>query len=573
MGAHSGTLYSIGEGMLVHIAIKNLAIVKKVDLSLGMGLTAITGETGAGKSIALDALGLCLGDRAESNMVRKGADKAEVVAHFDVSKVKAAQTFLNENELQQDDSPDECFIRRVISNEGRSKAFVNGIPVNLAQLKSLGTKLALIHSQHAHYQFLKPEYQRQILDQHAQLGSQIQQVSSSYSAFTKAQKELTELSAQQQQRIDRSQLLAYQVQELDEFGLSEDEFPELEQSFKKLNNTQELMANSQNALHLLKMNDDVSALSLISQSIKALEEIAQYDVAVEQVVESLQSALIQAEDACNELDHYQSSIEADEELLQQIEERYSSCLDLARKHHVQPENLYQTHMELAEELASLQAQESSLSELTASLGKLKQDYSKHALALSQSRTKAAKVLSKEIQGAIQEMNLPHAKVDMRVAFNTNAKPAAIGNDEVLIYLSVNPGQALDLMDKVVSGGELSRIGLALQVISSKETLIPTMVFDEVDTGISGPTAALIGKLLRKLGEKSQVMCVTHLPQVAAQAHNQLFVSKVTDGKTTETNLLKLTKEERINEIARLLAGDELTDTAIANAKDLLKLEI
>lgn len=557
--------------MLVHIAIKNLAIVKKVDLALGMGLTAITGETGAGKSIALDALGLCLGDRAESNMVREHSDKAEVVAHFDVAKVESARTFLLEHELQQDDNLDECFIRRVINPEGRSKAFVNGIPVNLSQLKALGSKLALIHSQHAHYQFLKPEFQRKVLDQYSQHSKLLDKVASKYQTYHHTYKELKSLQAQQQQRLDRSQLLAYQVKELDDFNIGEDEFIALENDFKKLSNTQELIDNTDFALHSLKMSDESSALSLLQQSIKSLSKIAHYDESLNEIIESLQNSLIQAEDASSELEQYQSRIEADPEQLINIENRYSECMELSRKHHVRPELLYSIHLALSDEYKSLLAQEDSLGILSQQVDEHLADYNKASMQLSESRTEAAKRLSTEIQSSIREMNLPHASVEVRVGQEHNSPPSMIGNDIVQIYLSVNPGQAADLMDKVVSGGELSRIGLALQVISSKDTLIPTMVFDEVDTGISGPTAALIGRLLRRLGEKAQVMCVTHLPQVAAQAHNQLFVSKVTDGKTTETNLLKLTKEERINEIARLLAGDELTDTAIANAKDLLKL--
>lgn len=557
--------------MLVHIAIKNLAIVKKVDLALGQGLTAITGETGAGKSIALDALGLCLGDRAESNMVREGSDKAEVVAHFDIKDVPNALAFLTENELQQDDNLHECFIRRVISPEGRSKAFVNGIPVNLSQLKTLGKTLALIHGQHAHYQFLKPENQRLILDKYAQHTDLLSSTGTNYQTYTRSLRELTELKDQQQQRLDRSQLLAYQVQELDEFSLGENEFESLEQEFKKLNNTQGLLGNTESALHVLKYNDDSNAISLLNQSIKSLNEIAQYDDAANAILESLQSALIQAEDACGELANYQANLESDPEQLKMLEERYSTCLDLARKHHVQPEALYQTHLQLNDEYQQLTQQEDSLSALIEQVDGQLLTYKKTAKALSQSRTKSALKLAAQIQLSIREMNLPHAHVAVKVIHDAQAAPVSFGNDVVQIHLSVNPGQKPDLMEKVVSGGELSRIGLALQVISSKDTHIPTMVFDEVDTGISGPTAALVGKLLRKLGDKSQVMCVTHLPQVAAQAHNQLFVSKVTDGKSTETTLLKLTKQERVNEIARLLAGDELTDTAIANAKDLLKI--
>lgn len=557
--------------MLVHIAIKNLAIVKKVDLALGQGLTAITGETGAGKSIALDALGLCLGERAESNMVRDSADKAEVVAHFDITKVPAARELLNHHELQQDDNLNECFIRRVINPEGRSKAFVNGIPVNLGQLKALGSKLAFIHSQHAHYQFLKPEFQRKVLDQYAQHNDLLVQVGESYKIFHQTHKELNQLETEQQQRLDRSQLLSYQVKELDDFSIGENEFASLENDFKKLSNTQELIDNTEFALHTLKTDDDANALSMLQKSIKSLSNIAHFDDSVNDIIEGLQNALIQAEDACSELESYQERIEADPEQLAYIETRYSSCMDLARKHHVQPEALYETHLTLAQEYQSLVAQQDSLSTLSEQVKTCHSKYMASSKKLSSSRSKAAKLLSAEIQLSIREMNLPHAAVDVRVKQEPDSTPTSVGNDIVEIYLSVNPGQASDLMEKVVSGGELSRIGLALQVISAKDTLIPTMVFDEVDTGISGPTASLVGKLLRRLGEKAQVMCVTHLPQVAAQAHNQLFVSKVTDGKTTETHLLKLTKEERINEIARLLAGDALTDTAIANAKDLLKL--
>lgn len=557
--------------MLVHIAIKNLAIVKKVDLALGQGLTAITGETGAGKSIALDALGLCLGDRAESNMVREDADKAEVIAHFDVANVEAARAFLRECELQQDDNLDECFIRRVINPEGRSKAFVNGIPVNLSQLKELGSKLASIHSQHAHYQFLKPDFQRKVLDQYSQHSKLINNVANNYQTYHNTFKKLKSLEAEQQQRQDRSQLLSYQVKELDDFNIGEDEFVNLENDFKKLSNTQELIDNTDLALHSLKTNDDTSALSLLHKSIKSLSQISHYDESLNDIVESLQNSLIQAEDACSEIEQYQSRIEADPEQLANIEKRYSESMELSRKHQVRPESLYQTHVTLANEYKSLVAQQDSLGILSQEVDKHLADYNKASAQLSSSRAAGAKRLSQEIQTSVREMNLPHASVEVRVGQEINSPPSIIGNDKVQIYLSVNPGQTLDLMDKVVSGGELSRIGLALQVISSKDTLVPTMVFDEVDTGISGPTAALIGRLLRSLGEKAQVMCVTHLPQVAAQAHNQLFVSKITDGKTTETTLLKLTKEERINEIARLLAGDELTDTAIANAKDLLKL--
>lgn len=557
--------------MLVHIAIKNLAIVKKVELTLGSGLTAITGETGAGKSIALDALGLCLGNRAESNTVRSGADKAEVVAHFDVGKLEHARQFLSDNELSQDDNPDECFVRRVISAEGRSKAFINGIPVNLTQLKTLGTFLGAIYSQHAHHEFLKTDNQRSVLDAYGKHSPLMEKLANAFYSYTETKKQLDVITQQSQQRAERSQLLAYQVEELDEFSLAENEFVELENQVKKLHHTQDILSNSEHALECLESADESNALGLLNQSLKAVSNIMEHDETIHNVSDSLYGALAQLEEACNDLKQYQSSIEADPEQLALVENRYSECLDIARKHKVSPENLYQMHMELVDELASLQGQESNILTLQEQLLSQEAEYKNAAELLFDARKHSASVLANEIQSSIREMNLPHALVDVSVSKIENKAPAKNGNHLVEILLSVNPGQALEPIVKVVSGGELSRIGLALQVICSKENHIPTMVFDEVDTGISGPTAALVGKLLRKLGNHAQVMCVTHLPQVAAQAHNQLFVSKSTDGKTTETNLLKLTKDERVNEIARLLAGDELTDTAIANAKDLLSL--
>lgn len=557
--------------MLVHISIKNLAIVKKVDLSLSTGFTAITGETGAGKSIAVDALSLCLGHRAESNMVRQGADKAEVVTHFDLKNVPSAIQFLQEHELIQDESPNECFIRRIVSPEGRSKAFINGIPVNLTQLKQLGRYLVMIHGQHDHYQFLKTDNQLNILDQYSQHKVLLQKVATSYSSYKEAKQKLEYLEQQQQQRTDRLQLLSYQVQELDEFSLQNGEFEVLEQQFKKLNNVKELMKQSQYALHLIKYAERSDVLSQLQASINSLSNIAEYDPQVSPIIETLQSAHIQIDEASADLDHLIHNIEDDPQQLQEIEFRYGKSLELARKHFVSPELLYDKHIELINEFNQLKNDASSLSELKEQLQQLLKTYQDFSKELHLSRQSNAKTLSVEIQNSIREMNLPHAEVQVMSNFQVDSDPGLLGNDKVKILISVNPGQAPDLIEKVVSGGELSRIGLALQVITSKGEHLPTMVFDEVDTGISGPTASLIGKLLRRLGAQSQVMCVTHLPQVAAQANNQMFVSKTTDGHSTETNLLKLTKEERVNEIARLLAGDELTDTAIANARDLLKI--
>jgi len=557
--------------MLVHIDIKNFTVVKHVELSMQHGLTAITGETGAGKSIALDALGLCLGQRAESNIVRQGAQRAEVVAHFDLNKLPKVKSWLHEEMLSQEDNPDECFIRRVVSSEGRSKAFINGIAVNLSQLKVLGAKLIHIHGQNDHHQFLKPDNQLSLLDGYAQHTKLQDATKATYTDYIEQAKTLKSLQQAQQQRLDRVSLLQYQVDELDAFAMAEGEFETLEGDFKKLSSVQDLISLAEKSCYYLKDDEENNALSLLNRALSEIQDKLDTDSDLNAPHELLQSAVIQVQEAYSELSHYQSGLETDPAQLLATEQRYAAALELARKHGIRPEKLFETHLQLSNELEQLVQQEASLQDLESNAAKSYQDYQNASLALSQSRTKAAIKLSKEIAQSIQQMNLPHAIVDTQVVFDANRAPHAKGNDEIRIMVSVNPGQAADLMEKVVSGGELARIGLAIQVIRSKDYSIPTMVFDEVDTGISGQTASIVGKLLNKLGAQSQVICVTHLPQVAAQGHNQLFVTKLTDGKTTETKVLKLTKEERVNEIARLLAGDELTDTAIANAKDLLKV--
>ncbi|MBF7072528.1 DNA repair protein RecN [Glaciecola sp. MH2013] len=557
--------------MLVHISVKNFAVVKQLQVDLVEGMTAITGETGAGKSIAIDALSLCLGDRADAASVRKGAEKAEIVAHFDVSHLKLAKSWLEENELEQEDNKDECFIRRLISQEGRSKAFINGVAVSLNQLKALGQYLVSIHGQNAHHQLLKTDNQRRLVDIFAEHSSLIDAVASACKALKEKQSQLSELQEAQQQRNDRKQLLSYQVAELDEFSIAENEFSELEIEHKRLSNSQTLLEQAQMSFYLLYEGDEFNALSAIRSCIDNLADMQEHDPLLGPIVEVLNEASIQVEEASQELRQYCEQLEIDPMRLQQVEQRYASSMDFARKHNVKPEALYDKHMELAAEYATLIQQENSLGELEEECLRLASDYKKHAEALHLSRQKSATLLAKKIEAHIRDMNMPHAKVEIEVNSILDAKPSAHGTDQVSIKVATNPGQAADSLDKVVSGGELSRIGLAIQVITASGNHIPTMIFDEVDTGISGPTASIVGRLLRKLGERSQVMCVTHLPQVAAHGHNQIFVTKLTDGDSTETRMLQLTENERVNEIARLLAGDKLTDTAIANARDLLKL--
>ena len=556
--------------MILALSIENFAVVKSVHVDFRHGLSVVTGETGAGKSIAIDGLSLCLGARADANAVRKNCDKASVIAEFDIAALPHVQQWLSELELHQEESPHECVIRRVISAEGRSKAFINGKTVTLAQLKTLGQWLVSIHGQHAHHQLLKPETQLSLLDQFAHHPELLQSVKTSFHAYKKSKHHYEGLLASQQQRQDRCQLLSYQVEELDVFGLQEHEFEQLEIEFKRLSNSQTLLEEAQLSFYRLYDNDDSNALSLVQKCVTELEHLQTHDATLQPIVDILKDSAINIEEAANELRNYCDELDIDPMRMQQAEQRYQQVMEFARKHNVMPEDLFATHQALAAEYNELQQDSGSLEALAQEVDTCYQTYMQFTQALSTSRSKAGKQLADKIVASVAQMNMQYTQLEFAVNYDAKAPINELGLDAIQILVTTNPGQPMDVIEQVVSGGELSRIGLAIQVITSHLNHVPTLIFDEVDTGISGPTASIVGSLLRKLGETTQVMCVTHLPQVAAQGHQQLFVNKLTDGSTTETTMRALDGEQRVRELARLLAGDTLTDTAIANAQELLK---
>ncbi|MDF2178105.1 DNA repair protein RecN [Aliiglaciecola sp. CAU 1673] len=555
--------------MLLQLSVRQFAIVQALDIDFRGGMTAITGETGAGKSIAIDALGLCLGERAEASMVRSGADKAEITACFALGNLNGAQAWLREQEL---DGEDECIIRRVISAEGRSKAYINGVPVSLAQLKALGVHLIGIHGQHAHQQLLKADMQRKLLDDYAAHPQLLKQVSDIHKRLQASRQQYQSLLENQEQREARRQLLEYQVVELNDFAIEEGEFEILEAEHKRLSNSQSLLEQSQLSFHQLYEGDDFNALSIIQHALDRMSELQEHDPALSPIVELLNEASIQVEEASTQLRDYIEGLEIDPMRMQKVEQRYSRALELSRKHQVLPEGLYTHHQTLLSEFDDLQQDDNKLDELRAELNSLSLEYADTAKALSVSRLEAADRLSSEVETQIRLMNMSQAKFQFEVCFDEHLPQSKLGQDQIRILVSTNPGQPADTLEKVASGGELSRIGLALQVIASEHQKIPTMIFDEVDTGISGPTAAVVGQLLRRLGEKAQVLCVTHLPQVAACAHHQMLVTKFSDGNTTETHMMALEQEQRVEELARLLAGDKLTQKALDNAREMLSLD-
>ncbi|WP_448569180.1 DNA repair protein RecN [Thalassotalea ganghwensis] len=552
--------------MLVHLNIQNFAIVRALEIDWQKGMTTITGETGAGKSIAIDALGLCLGDRAVTNVVRPNSKKAELSATFDIEHNKAAKSWLAQHDLLDES---DCILRRVISAEGRSKAYINGSQVPLAQLKEIGQRLINIHGQHDHQLITKATEQRNILDQYAKHGDLREAVKHYYQQHAELTREYHRLMEDKTQRDAKQQLLQYQAEELSEFAIEAGEFETLEMEYQKQSNGQHLFNETLLSVQRLSEDEQFNIVDQLRKVSDQIAEISGIDKSLLPISEQLTEALLQVDDAASELARYAEKLELDPQHYQLIEERYSQAVQLAKKHQVAPDKLYELHQQLLSELAQITSDESRISQIAEELDQVQQHYHEAAQTLSESRTKAAELLSEKITTSMQNLNMPHGQFQIRVVKVSSDKLSINGLDNVEFLTSLNPGQALEAMNKVASGGELSRISLAMQVILSANVVTPTLIFDEVDVGISGPTAAMVGKQLQLLAENTQVICVTHLPQVASKGNQQLFVAKLTDGEHTETTVTELSSDGRVQEIARLLAGDKVTQSSLANAKELL----
>ncbi len=557
--------------MLLQLNIQNFAIVRSLDIDWQSGMTTITGETGAGKSIAIDALGLCLGDRATTNVVRPNCKKADLAATFETKKNKMAKAWLKQHELVSEHDS-ECILRRVISAEGRSKSYINGSQVPLVQLKEIGQLLINIHGQHDHQLIVKANQQCRLLDNYANHPTLLCEVKHYAQQWNKLNKELELLQQSKQQREAEQQLIQYQVNELDEFSLQPGEFATLETDYKRHSNAQDLLDSTLSSLQTLSENDNFNILDALRECSENINSIARVDNQLNDVATILSDTLIQLDEANSDLTHYYQQLELDPQNFAMIEERYSNALLLAKKHQLSPENLVSFHSELRQQLASISGDETRINTIIEELEVTKQHFHESAATLTASRKKSAQSLSKLISKSMQELNMPHGQFYIAVDSGSEASKEAIntnGADAISFQVSINPGQALEAMHKVASGGELSRISLAMQVILADKVITPTLIFDEVDVGISGPTAAMVGKKLQQLSKNTQVICVTHLPQVACKGHQQLFVSKLTDGELTETQVSELSESKRVKEIARLLAGDKISQHSLANAQELL----
>ena len=555
--------------MLTQLTINNFAIVRQLNIELLQGMSVITGETGAGKSIAIDALSVCLGQRTEASMLREGQERADICATFRLNSNNPAFQFLQENELQDPDNPEDCILRRIINHDGRSKAFINGIPVSAAQLKEIGQHLIQINGQHASQRLLKNDYQLQLVDNFCQHTALLQQMRLDYHTWRNLQHQVKTFQQKCAENEARKQLLQYQVSELDEFNLKENEYEELEADHLRLSNSEELTQLSQSVLQLLSENETVSADSLLYRAVQHLSELCELDNRYTDVQNLLNEALIQVQEATNEIQSLSSNIEQDPTLLADIEQRLGQTVQLARKHNVKPQDLVALHRRLKAELNELEDFSGSEEML------IQQEQAAHekmlatATALHQSRQLGAQKLAQQVTKSIKQLAMEHAEFFIEL-HNDYDKISANGADNVIFTLQSNLGQSAQPLAKIASGGELSRIALAIQVQASNQTAIPTLIFDEIDVGISGATANVVGKLLRKLSEKCQVICVTHLPQVACHGTHHFSVEKSTVDQKTETKMTALSPQQRVKALAKLLGGSKITDAVLANAQEMLE---
>ncbi|WP_447554311.1 DNA repair protein RecN [Vreelandella sp. EE22] len=549
--------------MLTQLVIQDYAIVDRLELDLTNGMTAITGETGAGKSILLGALGLCLGERAEAGSVRHGCERTDLSASFDIARLPAATEWLEAREL----SSEECLLRRVVSANGRSKAWINGQPVTIADLKALGELLIQVHGQHAHQALMREETHLALLDDYAGLRHKRQRLSETFKDWRSARTRLKKRSEAGSEVEAKRQLLRYQVEELDQLGLAEGELQMLEEEQHTLAHAEETLRETQFAAECCE-GDDGGALSLLNQAYARLSALPGSDKGVlANTLSMLGDARIQVEEAASELARFASTTELDPERLAWVDERLTDVHRIARKHHVAPEEIFALHQSLAQEVAQLEASDDDLEALSSQVAEYRERYRQDAKALSEARQKAAGRLGKEVQQQLAFLAMGKARFE--VAVSARETPSQDGLDQVQFLISANPGQPARPLTKVASGGELSRISLAIQVVAASHSTIPSLVFDEVDVGISGATAEIVGQLLRKLGEKGQVMTVTHLPQVAAQAHQHLHIEKRAKRDSTLTYMALLDEKGRVSELARMLGGVTLSEQTLAHAREML----
>ncbi len=548
--------------MLTNIDIQSLQLVEHLELTIKPSMSVITGETGAGKSILLGALGLALGDRADSSLIPSGKKKTEINARFDLRRQPKALRWLQNKHL---DDEEQCILRRIIQREGPSRAFINGTPTTLSELKTFSQMLLDVHSQHEHQLLLKKNHQLNLLDKYADLEELKESVAT---IFGELQKTKADLKIMENARIEigaKEQLLRYQLEELETLDLKRGETNRLESTHKELERTARNREKIEETLSLIDGGQDQDILSLINKAIKNVSEVNSKHLL--QSRELFESSLIQVDEAFKDLSSYLKNFDGGSLKISEIEDRLGHIYEIARKHKTQPEELVDLRETIGKTLSGIDASEQSYLQLSKSYNTMKDEYQIEAAKLSSKRFKVARGIEKEVTQILHSLGMSESI--FKVELTKNKAMNAEGVDGIDFLISTIPGEPLKPLNKIASGGELSRISLAIQVatVSGKDT--PTIVFDEIDAGIGGPTAEIVGNLLKRLGQRTQVLCVTHLPQIAAKGQTQYLVAKKQNKDKLFTVVEELSPENRIKEIARMLGGIEETEQSLSYAKTIL----
>ena len=556
--------------MLKSIDIKGLAVVDQLNLELEQGMTVLTGETGAGKSILLTAMKLCLGERADASLLRPGANKADLSLEFDITDLPASQQWLIDNDL---DDEGDCFIRRTINADGRSKAYINGQAVNLKALQQLSKHLINIHGQHAHLDLLHPGKQCELVDSSLPSQALLLECRKQYSHWKRLTEELHHLTDGNEDNESEKQLLKYQINELEQANIIHIDYDELVQEHALASNMRKIIETSAHQIDILYENENASIYGQINNVSHELELLADLAPEFTSVGEQIKEASIQIQEASRDLRHQIDQQEDDPEKLSLLDQQLSSIHELARKLHVEPSQLSDKYNQLTARLDLLENRNEKLSALQLDIAEAETLYRKQAELLHNERKQHALKLSRNITNTLKTLGLPDGKLNINVNHLAKQPPQKNGLDDVIFLISTNPGMPDSPIGKVASGGELSRISLAIQVVTSRRNTTPTLVFDEVDAGIGGGVAETVGIRLRELACDRQVLCVTHLPQVASQGHQHLLVSKQKSQQQTTTKIDSLNQTQRINEVARMLGGIDLSDKTIAHAKEMVEKAI
>ncbi|QFY42613.1 DNA repair protein RecN [Candidatus Methylospira mobilis] len=555
--------------MLSNLRINDLAVVEKLDLDFEQGLTVLTGETGAGKSILLTALALASGERADAGFIRTGAARSEIELECLLLDALPARMWLDENDLLDPDNPEICLIRRSVSQDGRSRAFVNGRSVTLQSLQALSTHLIEIHGQHAHLRLLQAQEQQRLLDEYCGNQSLLKQLASLHQRWQAAQRELERLLRALQESGARVSLLRHQIEELEQHEIESLDYDLLSAEHALQANVEKILMVGQEQLDALYDDDTHSASALLVRGGQALRELAQLAAGFEETVGLIDEAQIAVKEVGHTLARLLEKLDADPARLSWLDEKLGVLHRLARKYQTQPQALREQLAEFRQELQALAPGDEKQAELEALTVRLLSEYQATAAKLTARRTDGARRLSKTISGFIRELGMPQGQFVIQVQAEADAAPKASGCDTIEFLVSANPGLPPRPLAKVASGGELSRISLAIQVAAIDVKTTPTLIFDEVDSGIGGGVAEIVGQKLRALAAGRQIFCVTHLHQVAVQGHHHLRVEKKTRSGQTQTQVKKLTEKERVDEIARMLGGVKITAQTLAHAEEML----